>query len=65
MYWNIFILGAIFKLIMCGYFGNNLTPKSDPEIICTGILIIILSVCILSYNLTQPNKPNSDPTEED
>lgn len=45
---RIFMLGLIFGLIETAYFGWNMTPQSDAEVICDGIAIGISALAFLA-----------------
>jgi hypothetical protein len=42
MNWRIFIASQFFWLLETAYFGWNLAPQSDAEMICDGIVVIML-----------------------
>ncbi|WP_370601129.1 hypothetical protein [Pseudomonas nitroreducens] len=44
---RIFLLGLFFGLIETAYFGWNMTPQSDAEMICDGIAIGISALAFL------------------
>jgi hypothetical protein len=45
--WHIFILSQAFWLAETAYFGWNLTPQSDADIICDGMVVLIGALAFL------------------
>lgn len=44
--WLVFFLGQLFWLVETAHFGWNFTPKSDAEIVCDGIAVLITALSI-------------------
>jgi hypothetical protein len=49
---------ALFYINQNNYFGWNMTPQSDAEMICDGITILLAMLCVLVWH----NKPHSTVT---
>jgi hypothetical protein len=45
---QIFLLGVFFGLVETAHFGWNVTPKSDAEMICDGITVLIFAMSLLA-----------------
>lgn len=44
--WPVFLLGNVFGLIETAYFGWNMTPGSESEVIADGIAMLIVALSI-------------------
>lgn len=44
--WPVFLIGQLWWLIETAYFGWNISPVSDSEMICDGIVLIITALSI-------------------
>jgi hypothetical protein len=44
--WPVILMGQLFWLAETAYFGWNFAPKSDAEIVCDGLAILILALGI-------------------
>ncbi|MGI3042872.1 hypothetical protein [Shewanella algae] len=44
---QIFFIGLFFGIAEIWYFGWNLTPQSDAEMICDGIALLILALAFI------------------
>ena len=42
--WRIWFIAGFFGLVETAYFGWNLTPQSEAELICDGITFVILAL---------------------
>lgn len=51
--WIIFYLAIVFGLIETAYFGWNMFPHSNAEIICDGISILICALAFLDFSKTR------------
>ncbi|MDA3854229.1 MAG: hypothetical protein PF444_08320 [Bacteroidales bacterium] len=56
MNYSIFFIAIAFSLVETDYFGWNFMPRSDAEIICDGIVMIMLAMAFLVRN----NKENGE-----
>jgi len=43
---RIFILASLFGLIETAYFGWNMFPKSESELVCDGITMILFAMSL-------------------
>ncbi len=68
--WPIVFVFAIYAVVKDAYFGWNLTPKTDAELICDGIGVLVFALALLHkpepvvinhYN-DEPNYDNEDET---
>jgi hypothetical protein len=44
---KVFIIATMFAVVENAYFGWNLTPKSDAELICDGIAMVMYALAFL------------------
>lgn len=47
MNFNVIFLALMFSLFETAYFGWNLTPQSDAEMICDGISLLIFALAFV------------------
>jgi len=47
MNWPILILAQFFWVMETAYFGWNLSPGSDSELICDGLVVLITALAFL------------------
>lgn len=45
---RIFVMAALFGIAETVYFGNNLLPASNAELICDGITLVLFALSIRS-----------------
>jgi hypothetical protein len=60
MNWRIFWMSQIFWLIETWHFGWNFLPSSDAEMVCDGIVVLLLALSIMGYRA----KPTGDQNEK-
>ena len=47
-FWTIFLFALFFAWEQNSYFGWNMTPKSDAELMADGITLLLLALSILA-----------------
>lgn len=47
MNFRIFFLAACFWVLETAYFGWNLSPQSDAEVVCDGIVMMLAAIAYL------------------
>jgi hypothetical protein len=47
MDFRVFVLASAFGLIETAYFGWNMTPQSEAELICDGITLVLFALAFL------------------
>lgn len=52
---TVFLLGALFGLLETNYFGWNLTPQSEAELVCDGITTLIIALAFLPATKAKEN----------
>lgn len=45
---NILLLAIFFGFVETAYFGWNMTPQSDAEIICDGIVFVLVALSFVA-----------------
>jgi hypothetical protein len=50
---RIFLIGVFFGIAETAYFGWNMFPASDAEVICDGIAMLITSIALVVPNASK------------
>jgi len=50
--WPVFWLGQFWWLMETAHFGWNMTPQSDAELLCDGLVILITALAVRPVNGT-------------
>jgi hypothetical protein len=56
--WPVFFVGQFFWLVETSYFGWNLAPQSEAEVICDGIFLLITALSFRPAS-SAPAEPKS------